>query len=99
VIRRPTVTFESDCLFIKGDLTFSTILIVWKASLPYLIDYKELKIDLSQVGQINSAAVALLIEWSKFSRKKGQVIHFINIPPKINHFFEAFGLSPQYLQA
>ena len=39
------------------------------------------EIDLSQVGRVDSAGLALLVEWSVAARGDGRAIHYRNAPP------------------
>jgi phospholipid transport system transporter-binding protein len=41
---------------------------------------KALRIDLSGVGQANSAGLALLLEWLDQARRRGQTLRFFNLP-------------------
>ncbi|NOQ13908.1 MAG: STAS domain-containing protein [Methyloprofundus sp.] len=68
---------------IKGDLIFSNIN---KASVK-ILNFKQsgstMTIDLQQLGKIDSAGLALLIEWIKFSRKQQIKLQFDNIPAQL----------------
>lgn len=73
---------------IKGDLTYRNInktsvkIFNFKsadfASLPII------HIDLQQLGKIDSAGLALLIEWLKLSRINNKELHFDNIPATLS---------------
>lgn len=71
---------EDQQLFITGDLNFSTVTKLWKASLPLLATLHELKFNLSKVTSANSAGIALLIEWLKYAKREHKTISFANIP-------------------
>ena len=68
---------------IKGDLTFSNIN---KASVK-ILNFKQSNstttIDLQQLGKIDSAGLALLIEWIKLSRIHQIELRFDNIPAQL----------------
>lgn len=38
-------------------------------------------IDLSQVGRVDSAGLALLVEWSVAARSSGRTVTYRNVPP------------------
>ena len=38
-------------------------------------------IDLSKVGRVDSAGLALLVEWSVAARGGGRAVHYRNVPP------------------
>ncbi|RLA23040.1 MAG: anti-anti-sigma factor [Gammaproteobacteria bacterium] len=81
------ITLSAGNYLIKGDLTFSTIN---KASVK-IFDFKRIastidsgiNIDLQQLGKIDSAGLALLIEWVKFSRTYKKELRFNNIPTQL----------------
>ncbi len=39
------------------------------------------EIDLSQVGRVDSAGLALLVEWSVAARSSGRAVVYRNVPP------------------
>lgn len=41
------------------------------------------EVDLSQVGRVDSAGLALLVEWSVAARGDGRAIRFRNAPPML----------------
>ena len=41
------------------------------------------EIDLAQVRRVDSAGLALLLEWSLAARESGRALRYLNIPPAI----------------
>jgi phospholipid transport system transporter-binding protein len=41
------------------------------------------EIDLSQVGRVDSAGLALLVEWSVAARSSGRAVAYRNMPPAL----------------
>lgn len=70
-------------LIVSGDLSFMSVMHVWKQSLPLLNDVAEWRFDLSAVKSCNSAGLALLVEWVKLARKSDKIIHFNNMPAQL----------------
>ncbi|MDD1611513.1 MAG: STAS domain-containing protein [Methylococcaceae bacterium] len=68
---------------VDGDLTFATIDKHTAKSLNFLTTQKEITIDLAQVGNTDSAGLALMIEWIKFSRAKRTQLRFSNVPTQL----------------
>jgi len=71
---------EPGQFIIAGDLTFSSIGKETVKSMAFLSSAKEVSLDLSQVGQTDSAGLALMIEWVKYARGKRCHAVFKNIP-------------------
>lgn len=42
------------------------------------------EIDLSQVGRVDSAGLALLVEWSVAARGSGRAVSYRNVPPVLD---------------
>ena len=68
---------------IKGDLIFSNI----NKTTVKILNFKQagplINIDLQQLGKIDSAGLALLIEWIKYSRTHQIELRFDNIPEQL----------------
>jgi phospholipid transport system transporter-binding protein len=68
---------------IDGDLTFSTIDKKTVKSFDFLKTAKHITIDLSRVTSTDSAGLALMIEWIKYTRDHKIQLHFKNIPKQL----------------
>ena len=71
---------------LKGDLTFATV----NKKSTQLINFHSvnstdvINLDLQYLGKIDSAGLALLIEWIKFSRKYQKQLRFDNMPAQLS---------------
>ncbi|MGR8940259.1 MAG: STAS domain-containing protein [Gammaproteobacteria bacterium] len=68
---------------VEGDLTFATIDKRMVKAMNFLAAAKEITIDLSQVANTDSAGLALMIEWIKYSRAKRTQLRFSNVPKQL----------------
>lgn len=73
-----------DHIIIKGDLTFSTINKASASALKFEQSAPTINIDLQQLGKIDSAGLALLIEWIKFAQTSQTKLRFTHIPPQLS---------------
>ncbi|MDF1582857.1 MAG: STAS domain-containing protein [Methyloprofundus sp.] len=68
---------------LKGNLIFNTI----NKDVLNTLDFNQapasMTIDLQQVGEIDSAGLALLIEWIKFAQARQKKLHFDHIPAQL----------------
>ncbi len=78
---------------IDGDLTFATIDKQTLSSISFLKSAKEITIDLSRVSCTDSAGLALMIEWIKYSRHNRTQLHFKNIPEQLLNLAKLSGLD------
>jgi phospholipid transport system transporter-binding protein len=69
--------------FVEGDLTFFSINKETISSFKPLNSAKKIIIDLSKVNNVDSAGLALLIEWIKHSKINRINLSFINIPEQL----------------
>ncbi|MGZ8190483.1 MAG: STAS domain-containing protein [Methylococcaceae bacterium] len=68
---------------IGGDLTFATIDKQSLESFAFLTTAKDIIVDLSAVSSTDSAGLALMIEWIKYTRSKRTQLHFKKIPKQL----------------
>ncbi|MBE0469319.1 MAG: STAS domain-containing protein [Methyloprofundus sp.] len=68
---------------LKGHLIFNTINKAVLNTLDFNQAPTSITIDLQQVGEIDSAGLALLIEWIKFAQAHQKKLYFDNIPAQL----------------
>ena len=72
-----------NCFHLSGVLSFSTITAQTMNELKSQLSQSPTCIDLQALQKIDSAGVALLIEWIKFARAHQQELLFNAIPPQL----------------
>jgi phospholipid transport system transporter-binding protein len=65
---------------LQGDLDFSTASALLGEARAVFTDYATVRVDLSAVDKVNSAGLALLLEWRDQTEQRGGAIHFDNPP-------------------
>ena len=78
---------------IDGDLTFATIDQTTINSVAFLTTAKHVTIDLSRVVSTDSAGLALMIEWIKYTRLHRTQIVFKNIPNQLLNLAKLSGFD------
>ncbi len=78
---------------IDGDLTFLTIAKDTIKSLTFLASAKTITIDLSRVGNTDSAGLALMIECVKQARSNRTTLKFSNVPKQLLNLAKLSGLD------
>lgn len=68
---------------VSGELVFATVPAIAKETETLFVNTKELVIDLSGVTRVDSAALALLVEWLANAEKRQKTLNFKNVPPKL----------------
>ena len=78
---------------VDGDLTFSTIDKQTVKSFAFLNTSKHITVDLGRVSTTDSAGLALMIEWIKYTRHHRAHIVFKNIPEQLLNLAKLSGFD------
>ena len=87
---------ETPALFLEGPLSFESLPEVLARSQAYSARPDlppTLTIDFAKVGQVDSSAVALLLEWRREAARLGKALAFVNLPPTLVSLAELYGVS------
>lgn len=74
---------ESGRIQVAGPVTFATAAALLAASRPLLANRPEVTIDFGGTTTVDSAGLALLIEWLRQARTGQQQLHFVALPDKL----------------
>ncbi|MDO9169792.1 MAG: STAS domain-containing protein [Methylobacter sp.] len=78
---------------IEGNLTFATIDKQTLKSFSFLKSAKEITLDLAGVSSTDSAGLALMIEWIRYSQHNRTHIIFKNIPKQLLNLAKLSGFD------
>jgi phospholipid transport system transporter-binding protein len=73
----------SDRYALQGELTFATVAQALKVTAPLFTGRSSLRFDLDGIGRVDSAGVALLIEWVRRAREAGIRLLFAHLPARL----------------
>jgi phospholipid transport system transporter-binding protein len=65
---------------VSGELGFETVPAIWEQSNGLLDGDGDPLVDLGAVTQVDSAGLALIIEWLRLARSRGKSIRFVAVP-------------------
>jgi phospholipid transport system transporter-binding protein len=85
-----------EVLALTGDLSFETVPAVLAQTEQYAAraDLPErLTIDFAAVTGVDSAAVALLLEWRRLAAARGKSLEFANLPANLLALAELYGVA------
>jgi phospholipid transport system transporter-binding protein len=68
---------------LSGELSFATVPEVWVRGRRLLAGEQSVTLDLQGVVRTDSAGLALLIEWTRETRRQGRAIRFVNVPAQM----------------
>ena len=91
------VLSEGDRLRVRGSITIHNVVAVVEQGVA-LFDQGGKTIDLSQVQDVDSSAVSMLLEWLRQAASRKHRITFVNVPEKLKsllRLYNLFELVPQ----
>lgn len=83
-------------LAIQGELSFETIPAVLAETVEFAARPdlpQDFTIDFSAITGVDSAAVALLLEWKRMAAKRGKRLSFANLPANLLALAELYGVA------
>jgi phospholipid transport system transporter-binding protein len=92
-VMNSSIINQDNTLVLAGELNFTTVVSLWKASLPLLEKQTALRFDFSRVTSSNSAGVALMLEWIKYAKHVGKPIQFCDVPAKLLSIIVVSGIE------
>lgn len=87
------ISLKNNIFIISGDLTFNHVMQVWNDSLLLLKQQTELQFDFSKVEHVDSAGLALVLEWLSYARSTRKNISFHAIPSAMQAMAEVSGVA------
>jgi phospholipid transport system transporter-binding protein len=91
------VLSEGDRLHVGGSITIHNVVAVVEQGIA-LFDRGGEIIDLSQVQDVDSSAISMLLEWQRAALRQKREITFVNMPEKLKtlvRLYNLFELIPQ----
>jgi len=85
-----------EVLALTGDLSFETVPAVLQQTEQYAARADlppRLTIDFAGVTGVDSAAVALLLEWRRLAAARGKALEFVNLPANLLALAELYGVA------
>lgn len=74
---------EGGRLYLRGEVTFSTVPDIWGRSRELFDASAEMVVDLRDVERADSAGLALLVEWMRAARRRQTAVRFVNMPAQM----------------
>jgi len=68
---------------LTGPVTFATVGDLLRASQRLFVDQKSVTVDLGSVTSVDSAGLALLLEWLRTARSAGHAVTYTRLPDKL----------------
>jgi phospholipid transport system transporter-binding protein len=79
-------------LSVEGSVTINNVVAVVARGIA-LFDRENLVIDLTQVTEVDSSAVCMLLEWQREAGRRNRRICFANMPQNLKGLTQLYGVS------
>jgi phospholipid transport system transporter-binding protein len=79
-------------LVLAGRLTMSTVPALYQQGLQQL-EREDLQVDLAKVEAVDSAAVSMLLGWTRAAQKKGRSLRVANMPEELMSLARLYGVA------
>ncbi len=89
---------EGETLIVEGAVTFDTVPGLVEAANALLVQGVK-AVDFAGVAEIDSAAVALALEWMRQARRVNVALRFVNLPDSMHNLAKLYGVSELLLPA
>jgi len=83
---------SNDRLYLSGPVTMENVMQYVDAGVRYF-DGAPKVFDFSEVSEIDSASVSLMLEWSRRARASGAQVRFANLGESIRSLIELYGVG------
>lgn len=81
-----------DSLVLTGRLTMSTVPALYEAGLLHL-DSEDMLVDFSKVEAVDSAAVSMLLGWSRAAERKNRSLRVTALPDDLLSLANLYGVA------
>ncbi len=83
---------KEDHIFVYGSITYDNVVEVMRAGVAAIKAGSKV-IDLTEVVQVDSSAVSMLLEWVRTTRLCNREIEFINLPASLTGLIELYDVG------
>ena len=79
-------------MVLSGRLTMSTVPALYESGLQHL-SAEDLLVDFSKVEAVDSAAVSMLLAWSRAAQSKKRSLRVVNLPDDLMSLAKLYGVD------
>lgn len=87
------ITKQNNIINLSGNITFNNIMQVFNVYEKLTEDTKKIKINLKELSNFNSSTIVFIINCIRSTKKKKQIITFINMPNLLIKLTKIYNLN------
>ncbi|HKQ30748.1 MAG TPA: STAS domain-containing protein [Burkholderiales bacterium] len=92
-----TVAYDNGVVTVSGRITFQTVPeCLPQAAACFGRAGTDVTVDLAKVTLVDTAGVALMLEWLAQARAQRYTLTFVNLPEQLRHFINVSGLNQAF---
>jgi phospholipid transport system transporter-binding protein len=86
------ITRQDDLYRLEGPITMANVRAVMEEGVQQFQE-DTVKVDLSAVGDVDSSAVSLLLQWLRDANARGRKLQFVNLPANLSSLAKLYGVE------
>jgi phospholipid transport system transporter-binding protein len=86
------ITRQGDLYRLDGPITMANVKAVMEEGVQQFQE-DTVKVDLSAVGDVDSSAVSLLLQWLRDAHARGGKLQFVNLPANLSSLAKLYGVE------
>ncbi len=83
---------EAHVLRLSGPVRIDTVTTLLQTSVPSFSQARSV-VDFSEVTDIDSSALALMLQWRRDAESAGSQVHFVHVPDNLRVLAELYGVT------
>ena len=83
---------EGDKISVEGSITIDNVVVMTRQGID-LFEGCSLIIDLTNVAEVDSSIVSMLLAWLREANRQGHPLYFVNIPENVKSLMQLYGVS------
>lgn len=83
---------EDDWMVVEGHLTIETVPALFETGLQHLAS-EDLRVDFSRVESVDSAAVSMLLGWTRAAQRSQRALHVTGLPDDLLSLARLYGVA------
>ena len=83
---------EDDWMVVEGHLTIETVPALFETGLQHLAS-EDLRVDFSGVESVDSAAVSMLLGWTRAAQRSQRTLHVAGLPDDLLSLARLYGVA------
>jgi phospholipid transport system transporter-binding protein len=86
------IVCDDEKIIVQGAVTLDNVVTITQQGMT-LLDERHNIVDLTEVIEVDSTTISMLLEWLRIARQKGYQLRFINLPGNLESLIQLYGIA------